>query len=241
MWLRRGRSLGSADREVKEIAAALGRSPASISRRVGNFAGTDNPGTGLKPISGEPLKIWLQVRDSPPQLAEAVRAARERLALLATSERNLNASTRTVRVVPPELPNMEPVQATTREQSKAATQVEAILREEFRSWRDPRGNRLQGLEMATPGSKLRADLYDPYVSLLIEVKAQTTRDYLRFAVGQLYDYRRYLSFPVELAVLVPTQPDDDLAGLLRSAAVGAIWPNAGSFRDSQDGHLLRTP
>jgi hypothetical protein len=46
LWLNRGRSVGVGDSEVKALAALLGRSPASISRRVGNFAGTDNPGSG---------------------------------------------------------------------------------------------------------------------------------------------------------------------------------------------------
>jgi hypothetical protein len=46
---------------------------------------------------------------------------------------------------------------------------------------------------------------------------------------------------VELAVLVPERPSDDLMGLLDVVSVGAIWPDGKRFEDSRGGYLLRTP
>jgi len=82
LWKRRGRTVGDRDPEVLELARLLGRSTASISYRVGNFKGTDEPGAGLKPISGKPLTEWQKVRDSPAAVTQAARLARARLALL---------------------------------------------------------------------------------------------------------------------------------------------------------------
>lgn len=238
LWLRRGRAVGKSDTEVLEIAHLLGRSASSISRRVGNFAGTDRPGTGLKPITGEPFERWKELRGNRAALAHAVTQARARLALL-TDQVEVSEGNPGVRIVAPERPNTEPVAVVTRETARKAEQTEALLRERFRAWRDARGQRLRGIEIKALESTLRVDLFDQETNVLIEVKARTERDYLRFAIGQLYDYRRYLDFEVELAVLVPKQPSDDLMGLLNAAKVSAIWQNGAAFIDSEGGRLLR--
>ncbi|MEU8657894.1 hypothetical protein [Actinoplanes philippinensis] len=237
LWLRRGRAVRSNDAEVLEIAHLLGRSPDSITWRVGNFASTDNPGRGPKPISGEPLKKWKELRGNRAALARALAQARARMELL-TNEAVPGSHGAGVRIVSPDVPSQEPVTVVTREAVRHAEQAEAVLREKFRRWRDPKGKRLHGISIGTPLSTLRIDLYDPVAGLLIEVKASTERDSLRFAVGQLYDYRRYLDFEVDLAVLVPTKPSDDLMGLLSAAEVAAIWPRAASFTDSEGGRYL---
>ncbi|GIE34095.1 hypothetical protein Ait01nite_071400 [Actinoplanes italicus] len=237
LWLRRGRAVRSNDAEVVGIAKLLGRSADSITWRVGNFASTDNPGSGPKPISGKPLEKWKKLRGNRAALARAVAEAEARMALL-TGQHVPGPDGTNVRIVPPEVPNQKPVAVVTQKAAREAEQAEAVLRERFRRWRDPKGRRLLGISIDTPASTLRVDLYDPAASLLIEVKAKADRDPLRFAVGQLYDYRRYLNFEVSLAVLVPRRPSDDLMGLLRTADIGAIWPHAASFADSEGGRYL---
>ena len=238
LWLRRGRTVGKTDTEVVEIAHLLGRSANSISWRVGNFAGTDRPGTGLKPLTGEPLEIWKTLRGNRAALARAVAQGRARFDLLAT-ETTMVHGAGGVRIVPPETPGTEPIVVVTEKAARQAEQSEAVLREKFRSWRDAKDQRLRGITIKAPESTLRVDLYDQVANLLIEVKARAERDYLRFAIGQLYDYKRYLDFEVELAVLVPDQPGQDLMGLLRTAGVSAIWQHGSSFSDSEGGRLLR--
>ncbi|MFI5955528.1 hypothetical protein [Cryptosporangium sp. NPDC051539] len=242
LWKRRGRAVGRSDSEVLELADLLGRSPGSISYRVGNFAGTDHPGRGLKPLTGTPLREWEKVRDDPAALLAAVRDARARLASARGGQpANELRSERDLRIVPPEKPSTEAIFYLSEERATEATQTEAILREKFRSWRDPNGDRLEGIEIPVGGSTLRVDLYDQASSLLIEVKAKPDRFHLRLAVGQLFDYRRYLKrsdIDANLAVLVPEPPSADLMDLLNSANIGAIWPTADSFSDSEGGLLL---
>ncbi|MDR7279066.1 hypothetical protein [Catenuloplanes atrovinosus] len=239
LWLRRGRAVGTGTAEVREIAALLGRTPASISRRIGNFKGTDEPGTGLKPITGEALRLWESIRHDPDLLATRLDEARRRLGLLSRGVQDVEGGS--VRIVPPEVPSTETVEVAAHDGERRARQLEAVLREQFRQWRDPRGQRLSGIEIDVSDGKLRVDLFDEFTNVLIEVKARADRNHLRLAVGQLYDYRRYLAFPVDLAVLVPTHPSADLMKLLEAADIGAIWPEGHTFADSEDGRLLRTP
>lgn len=233
LWQRRGRSVGVNDPDVKELAALLGRSPGSISYRVGNFSGTDRAGTGLKPIVGEPLEFWERIRDNPAAVKEAARNAWARLTLLNTEgEAPPTGSSPKpgARIVDPRRPSTKPVRVVSEAQARMAKQEEAELREQYRSWVDPDGDRLRGIDIITPAlTKLEVDLFDPEVNVLIEAKARAERDYLRFAIGQLYDYQRYLEFAVNLAVLVPQRPSDDLLGLLDSAGVGCIWPVGDGF------------
>jgi hypothetical protein len=240
LWLNRGRSVGTSDTDVKAMAALLGRTPASISRRVGNFAGTDRPGSGLKPITGEALSLWMRIRDNPAAVAEAARNARARLELLNTEDpaaASVETANSGARVVDPERPSTEPVAVSSKEQNREAQQKEAEVREQYRSWRDPRGDRLKGIEIPVGGSTLRVDLFDSVDNLLIEAKAAAKRDFLRFAVGQLYDYKRYLDFVPILAVLVPERPTDDLLGLLDVSLVWCIWPEGDGFTTRRTGGL----
>jgi hypothetical protein len=77
------------------------------------------------------------------------------------------------------------------------------------------------------GPVLWTDLYDPHRDELIEAKRDTSRNAIRLAIGQLYDYRRYLDSATStgLAVLLPARPCVDLLELLSSVSITVIWPN----------------
>jgi hypothetical protein len=77
---------------------------------------------------------------------------------------------------------------------------------------------------------LFTDLYDPADQTLIEAKGTTTREAIRMAIGQLYDYRRFVHDARRLAVLVPTAPRTDLIEFTNSCNVSLIYPDdAGEF------------
>ncbi len=81
LYVRRGRNSGTNDPEVRELARLLGRTPASISRRLGNFAGTESSGAGgLKPVTGIGREIWDQLRSRPDLLTAEAVATKQRLA-----------------------------------------------------------------------------------------------------------------------------------------------------------------
>jgi hypothetical protein len=71
---------------------------------------------------------------------------------------------------------------------------------------------------------LFTDLYDATDNTLIEAKGTVDRGSIRMAVGQLVDYRRFLSSPI-LAILVPEQPRTDLLSLAHSQGIRFIWPS----------------
>jgi hypothetical protein len=73
---------------------------------------------------------------------------------------------------------------------------------------------------------------------LIEAKNSDSRDALRHAIGQLYDYRRFHPHAVRLAVLLPYPPGAERLDLLRSAGIEAVWPHGMKFRDSAHGAFI---
>lgn len=79
---------------------------------------------------------------------------------------------------------------------------------------------------------LFTDLYDATDNLLIEAKGTVTREAVRMAIGQLYDYRRHIGSEPSLAVLLPSRPRQDLIELCRSAHARVIWRDGETFRMS---------
>ncbi|WP_445152128.1 restriction endonuclease [Baekduia sp. Peel2402] len=85
---------------------------------------------------------------------------------------------------------------------------------------------------------LFTDLYCRDLNLLVEAKGSAERGSIRMAIGQLADYRRFLSPSPICAVLLPSQPRPDLLALLDAEDCAAIWPAAnGGFADSRNGTL----
>ena len=79
LYLRRKRSSNARDPEVLELAGLTGRSPASISRQLGNFHGSQNKGVGLKPVVGAALQLFRAMSDDDNVRQRLVGGARERL------------------------------------------------------------------------------------------------------------------------------------------------------------------
>jgi hypothetical protein len=86
----------------------------------------------------------------------------------------------------------------------------------------------------TSGEQIRSDGFCPTRELLIEAKSTVTRNAIRNAIGQLFDYGRFRQLEGR-AVLVPERPDSDLLELLTVAGIDAIWRDRRSFADTRDG------
>ena len=67
--------------------------------------------------------------------------------------------------------------------------------------------------------------------ILIEAKANTTRDNVRMAIGQLLDYARHIkpNPPEFFAILLPKRPTKDLVDLLFSLDIQIIYEKGSSF------------
>jgi hypothetical protein len=77
-----------------------------------------------------------------------------------------------------------------------------------------------------PGNReagFRTDAYVKELNLLIEAKADSSRESFRMAIGQLADYRRFLDAP-RCAILLPSQPRHDLLKLAEIEQIIVIWP-----------------
>jgi hypothetical protein len=68
--------------------------------------------------------------------------------------------------------------------------------------------------------------------LLIEVKSSTESAHIRMAVGQLYDYWFLLNGgvdPPHLAVLLPSEPNEEIQKMLKWLDVGLLWFSGGKL------------
>ena len=90
------------------------------------------------------------------------------------------------------------------------------------------------LELWSPesGAVLKTDLYCPEVKLLLEAKANISRESIRSAMGQLADYARFMpDVGACLGILIPRKPKYDLLRLLDSHAIACIYEGSdGQFR-----------
>ena len=72
------------------------------------------------------------------------------------------------------------------------------------------------------GELLVCDIFDGAKDQLIEAKASASRQDVRMAIGQLFDYQRHLGKKSSLAVLLPERPSEDLLNLLGALRIAAI-------------------
>lgn len=235
LYLRRGRSSGVRDPEVVELARLTRRSPAAISRRLGNFDGTVRPGRGLKPVVGEALTVFTRMRSDEDFRRHAVAESRGRLG--DAIERTANSPQEGPRLVDPESNLVEEADVLPPTTGRRMIRAEAQLVRRYRNWLDPHGVRLRGMVIPTAVGVLRVDLVDTALNVLIEAKAEASRPYVRYAIGQLYDYRRYVTPEPTLAMLLPVRLDADLVKLTEAAGVDVIWEREDAFTDSVGGRL----
>ncbi|CAL9328560.1 hypothetical protein SUDANB121_00033 [Nocardiopsis dassonvillei] len=122
-------------------------------------------------------------------------------------------------------PSREPYQAERRE-SKLVQNYQRYLR-------------LQGHSVfrnkISPAKELKplfSDLYDKTSHKLIEAKGTVTREAVRMAVGQLFDYRRFIEQDGKrpaLAILLPSKPRPDLLDYCADLEIEVIWEEGDSF------------
>jgi hypothetical protein len=87
--------------------------------------------------------------------------------------------------------------------------------------------------------QLVCDIFIESQGHLIEAKPDASRESIRIAIGQLFDYRRFERAPVELGVLVPERPAVDLVKLLDDLDIACIWAGGeDGFEDNRFGEFI---
>ncbi|GHB99374.1 restriction endonuclease [Streptomyces rochei] len=121
-------------------------------------------------------------------------------------------------------PNREPYEAE-RHESKLVQRFSDFLR--------TMGRQVSRHRILPPGETrpLLTDLYVPDLGLLVEAKGSVTRENVRMAIGQLADYGRFLDAE-HRAILVPSEPREDLRELVTSVGQAFIWPEGKGYSSS---------
>jgi hypothetical protein len=101
----------------------------------------------------------------------------------------------------------------------------------FRDHLLAKGHDVSRLKIVPPGEAkpLFPDLFDRTTNTLFEAKGTVERGAIRMAIGQLWDYGRFVQPPPRLAVLLPSRPREDLCGLLTHASVEVVWREGKKF------------
>lgn len=132
---------------------------------------------------------------------------------------------------------IEALRSPTFRHAVAAREVLARRRElelvyDFRDWL-ALAHGLDGVGLRIPyapeARDLRADLFVPERRLLVEAKSNSARENIRQAIGQLFDYRRWLDPEPDTCVLVPAAPATDMLDLLERLGIGVAWRSEGGF------------
>ena len=133
--------------------------------------------------------------------------------------------------VPVESFNTERATVRPREEPHESERREAALVANYQTFLIRAGNSPARKRIRPRGTlrPLFTDIYVPDTNTLIEAKGSGSREAIRMAIGQLYDYARFLDSP-SLAVLLPEKPRHDLALLLDGLGISVIAPDgAGGF------------
>jgi hypothetical protein len=141
--------------------------------------------------------------------------------------------------VPIEQQNVEEVEVSRTTTSYTAARREQSLVLEYCEAVTAEGRELARFRVRPAGEarELVSDIYDKTRNNLIEAKGTGSRGEVRMAIGQLFDYRRFIKPAPACAVLLPGRPRDDVEDLLTSAGFAAIWKDGDAFLDNAEGRF----
>ncbi len=139
--------------------------------------------------------------------------------------------------------NCEPYEVANRQQVITAKRDEQQLVNEFVDALRRRQISAERLRYDSGEGIFYCDVYVGDRGHLIEAKSSTSREDIRMAIGQLFDYKRLTQQAGKVvrrvAVLLPERPATDMLELLTSLNIGVIWRNGRAFSDNCGGALVR--
>ena len=244
LYLRAG-LLGVTDNSVTDLSRVLTtltihsrrsgddrfRNPNSVKLKLANFAALDPNYADLGMTHGGTgdADVWDRYASDEDMLAEAAAAIRE------------GNEPPTVRPAEPTRPHIieaeveaqhvERFQVSVPDQVIEATRREQTLVLAYRDHLNAQGHRVRRhmYRLDASSSLLACDLVDETERVLHEAKGDVRRASVRMAIGQLLDYRRFELAPLNLAVLLPRRPTQDLIELIRSVPASAVWRTNDGF------------
>jgi 5-methylcytosine-specific restriction protein A len=109
---------------------------------------------------------------------------------------------------------------------------EGEMVDRFQAFLEKQGRKVQRYEITIMDltSVYRTDIFDVSANVLYEAKGRADRDSIRFAIGQLLDYQRHIDpKPAALAILLPSDPFEDLKDLIASVGIRLVYEQDGQF------------
>lgn len=119
-----------------------------------------------------------------------------------------------------------------------ARRREAEQMSKFEEFLLAQGHEIGRLRLTVPESSVRllTDTFDSSSKVLYEVKASSTRNMVRVAIGQLFDYRRFTEGVAHYTVVLPVRPTPDLVELIHNVGFELVVEDDGSYtRITSDG------
>jgi len=101
---------------------------------------------------------------------------------------------------------------------------EAALQIRYMKHLKAQGHVVGSRKIDLPGAThpLTVDLYDATAEELVEVKSSAVRGHIRYAIGQIFDYSRYVQHK-SLSVLLPARPAKELVDLLTGLGISCVF------------------
>jgi hypothetical protein len=134
--------------------------------------------------------------------------------------------------IPVEQQHTERMEINPSAEPRASERREATLAAAYERHLTTLGHTVRRQKILPAGEQkpLYTDLFDATDNVLIEAKGTATREAIRMALGQLFDYRRFIRSDPSLAILLPTRPRPDLVTLCTTVDVSTIWQDGHGFR-----------
>ena len=221
-----------------ELQGEKYRNPQGVYLKLMNLRAVQTDGAhGMNAYSQMDAAVWRDYIDNLTELHTEAAAIRQRLEDGALAPASMLPSVEDVEI---EQQHTERVLVSWFGEPRAAERAEQKLVLRYRDYMAMKGVTV-GRKKYLPIGQVRPIYSDVWVEdrhALIEAKNSDSRDALRQAIGQLYDYRHFHQPPVCLAVLLPYRPSADGLALLRSAGIEAVWPHGPGFRDSARGAFV---
>jgi hypothetical protein len=192
---------------------------------------------GMTSYSRRDAAVWREFIDDLPRLHAEAAAIRERLHEGILRPASAEPTAEDVDI---EQQHTERFIVNPPGEPRSAVRAEQKLVRQYRDYMAAKGVVVRR-KRYQPAGEVRPIYSDIWVEdrrALIEAKNSDSRDPIRQAIGQLYDYRRFHQPPVRLAVLLPYEPYPERMDLLRSTGIEAVWLHGSGFRDSAGGAFV---
>jgi hypothetical protein len=138
--------------------------------------------------------------------------------------------------IPIEKAHIEGYEIASKTKVTRAVRREAELVGDYQIFLEGKGDEVTRNELLPLSAHaMYSDLFNKTRRHLVEAKASATRGDIRMAIGQLADYKRFISKIERCAVLLGAKPHPDLIDLLDSQEIATIWRSGNGFADNAEG------